>query len=101
MGLEFQEAKSREDTLKKAVADTKAEYDKINARSFEYQQLKREAEADKHLYEELVKKIRESGINAGIQNNLGTNEEKAPRQLPNHAETCSAAGRSSVRSGGT
>jgi succinoglycan biosynthesis transport protein ExoP len=67
--LEYQEALRREDTLKRAVAETKAEYDKINARSFEYQQLKREAEADKQLYEELVRKIRESGINAGFQNN--------------------------------
>jgi polysaccharide biosynthesis transport protein len=67
--LEYQESLHREDTLKKAVAETKGEYDKINARSFEYQQLKREAEADKQLYEELVRKIRESGINAGFQNN--------------------------------
>src|SRR5918912_610838 len=55
--------------LKKAVAETKAEFDRLNARSFEYQQLKREAEADKKLYEELVRKIKEAGINAGFQNN--------------------------------
>ncbi len=67
--LEYQEAVHREDILKKDVAVTKAEYDQINARSFEYQQLRREAEADKQLYEELVRKIREAGINAGFQNN--------------------------------
>jgi succinoglycan biosynthesis transport protein ExoP len=38
-------------------------------RSFEYQQLKREADADKTLYDELIKKIREADINAGFQNN--------------------------------
>lgn len=67
--LEYAESTNRETILKQAVAETKAEYDKINARSFEYQQRKREAEADKQLYEELVRKIRESSINAGFQSN--------------------------------
>ena len=67
--LEFEEAKNREDMLQKGVAETKAEYDKLNLRSFEYQRAKREAEADKALYDELVRKIREAGINAGFQNN--------------------------------
>jgi len=47
----------------------KSEYDSINARSFEYLSLKREADADKTLYDELVRKIKEAGINAGFQNN--------------------------------
>ena len=67
--LEYQESAHRENILRQAVAESKTEYDKINARSFEYQQLKREAEADKQLYEELVRKIRESSINAGFQSN--------------------------------
>src|SRR5262249_34008203 len=54
--------------LKKAVVETKAEFDRLNSRSFEYQSLKREAEADKKLYEELVRKIKEAGINASFQN---------------------------------
>ena len=66
--IEYQEALSREDMLRKAVAETKADYDKLNGRSQEYQALKREAEADKKLYDELVRKIREAGINAGFQN---------------------------------
>lgn len=66
--VEYTEATNRELMLKKAVADTKAEFDRLNARSFEYQSLKREAEADKKLYEELVRKIKEAGINAGFQN---------------------------------
>jgi len=40
----------------------------VNARSFEYQSVKREADADKALYDELTKKIKEAGINAGFQN---------------------------------
>jgi capsular exopolysaccharide synthesis family protein len=62
------EAVSREGMLKAAVAETKSEFDKLNARSFEYQQLKREAEGDKKLYEELVRRIKEAGINASFQN---------------------------------
>ncbi len=68
--LDYNEAVRRETMLQKAVAETKSEYDKINANSFQYQQLKQEADADKQLYEELVRKIREAGINAGFQNNV-------------------------------
>jgi polysaccharide biosynthesis transport protein len=66
--VEYREAVEREAMLKRAVGETKAEFDRLNARSFEYQSLKREAEADKELYEELVRKIKEAGINAGFQN---------------------------------
>ncbi len=68
--VQFNEARAREEMLKKSVAETKAEYDTLNLRSFEYQRAKREADADKNLYDELVKKIREAGINAGFQNNM-------------------------------
>lgn len=67
--VEYHEALNREAMLQKAVTQTKAEFDRLNARSFEYNSLKREAEADKSLYEELVRKIKEAGINAGFQNN--------------------------------
>ena len=66
--VEYHESANRESMLKRAVAETKAEFDRLNARSFEYQALKREADADKSLYEELVRKIKEAGINAGFQN---------------------------------
>ncbi|MCC6586433.1 MAG: polysaccharide biosynthesis tyrosine autokinase [Bryobacterales bacterium] len=66
--IEYREAANREQMLERAVGDTKKEFDRLNARSFEYQTLKREAEADKRLYEELVRKIKEAGINASFQN---------------------------------
>ena len=66
--VEYHESMNREAMLQKAVGETKAEFDRLNARSFEYQSLKREADADKSLYEELVRKIKEAGINAGFQN---------------------------------
>ncbi|MDP2996852.1 MAG: polysaccharide biosynthesis tyrosine autokinase [Bryobacterales bacterium] len=68
--IEHREALNREAMLKTAVAETKAEFDRLNARSFEYQSLRREAEAGKKLYEELVRKIKEAGINAGFRNSI-------------------------------
>ncbi len=68
VNLEHQEAINREGMLKDAVAETKTEFDHLNARSFEYKALKQEAESDKGLYEELVYKIKEAGINSSFQN---------------------------------
>jgi|SRR5271157_253333 len=67
--VEYREALNREQMLQKTVAETKAEWDRINSRSFEYQQVKREADTDKTLYDELVRKIKEADINSGFQNN--------------------------------
>ncbi len=66
--VEYREAVNRENMLRAAVAEQKAEFDRLNARSLQYQILKREAEADKKLYEELVRKIKEATINASFQN---------------------------------
>ena len=66
--IEYQQSVARERMLQRAVAETKGESDRLNSRSFEYQALKREADADKKLYEELVRKIKEATINAGFQN---------------------------------
>jgi polysaccharide biosynthesis transport protein len=66
---DYRQASNREQMLQKSVRETKAEYDQLNARSFEYQQLKREAEADRGLYGDLERRIKEAGINAGFQNN--------------------------------
>jgi succinoglycan biosynthesis transport protein ExoP len=66
--VEYTEAQNNEHMFQTAVAETKAEFDRLNARSFEYQQLKREAEGDKKLYDELVRRIKEASINASFQN---------------------------------
>src|SRR6185312_8157083 len=60
--VDYRQAMNREQMLKQAVNQTKEEFDQLNARSFDYQRLKQEAEADKKLYEELITKIREAGI---------------------------------------
>jgi len=66
--VNYREAVNREQMLAREVSQTKNEFDKLNARSFEYHTLKREADSDKALYEELVRKIKEAGINASFQN---------------------------------
>jgi len=68
VSLEYKEAANRESMLASAVAETKAEFDQLNAHSFQYKALKQEAESDKGLYEELVRKIKEAGINSSFQN---------------------------------
>ena len=69
-GNELQRSRDHETLLRNDVAETKAEYDRINLRSFEYQRAKQEADADKKLYDELVRKIREDAINAGFRNDV-------------------------------
>ena len=66
---QYRESVDREQMLQQSVAQTKAQWDQMNSRSFQYQQLKREADTDKELYDELIRKIREADINAGFQNN--------------------------------
>ncbi len=66
---EYQEAVDRERMLKQSVDDLKAQTDSLNSRSAQYQSRLREADADRKLYEELVQKIKEAGINAGFDNN--------------------------------
>jgi succinoglycan biosynthesis transport protein ExoP len=66
IGLGFEEAVQREKLLDKELRATKAEFDRLNARSFQYKTLKREADADRKLYEELAAKTKQATINAGF-----------------------------------
>jgi succinoglycan biosynthesis transport protein ExoP len=65
--VEYREALSREESLKKSVDEAKAELDGLNGKAFDYTNLKRDADADRKLYDELNRKIQEAGINAGFQ----------------------------------
>ncbi len=65
--VEYNEAANREQTLHKAVDAAKAELDGLNGKAFEYTNKKRDADADRKLYDELNRKIQEAGINAGFQ----------------------------------
>ena len=65
---EYKEALNREEMLRNAVQSTKAEYDQLNSHTFEYNQLKEEADSDKNIYNELERKIHEATINSGFRN---------------------------------
>ena len=67
VGIDYQQAVNRESLLRQDMTRAKAEFDQMNARSFEYKALKQEADTDKALYEELIRKIREAGINASFE----------------------------------
>ena len=66
---DYREAVNKEQMLASEVAKEKDEYDKLNSHSFQYQSLKSQAERDKTLYDEMEKRVQETGINAGFQNN--------------------------------
>ncbi len=83
VSIEYQEAVNRESMLKKATVEIKGEFDLLNARSFEYKAVKREAEADKGLYDELVRKIKEAGINSNFQNSsIRLSDSARPPLIP-------------------
>jgi polysaccharide biosynthesis transport protein len=70
IAVDYRQALSRERMLSAAVAETKQEVDNLTSRSFEYLELKHEADAAEHVYEDLFAKIKQSGINSQLQNNL-------------------------------
>lgn len=65
--VSYRESLAREAMLRNALREAKDESDHLNAHSAQYQELKREAEANTSLYDELYQKIKEAGINAGIE----------------------------------
>lgn len=66
--VSFQDAKHREQILQHELADEKASFDKLNAKSYQYQALKIEAEGNRKLYDDLERRIKESTINGSFQN---------------------------------
>lgn len=66
IGLGFEESIQREALLDKELLSTKTEFDRLNANSFQYRSLKRDADADRKLYEELVAKTKQATINSGF-----------------------------------
>ena len=67
--VEYKEASQREQLLHQSLLETKGQSDALNATSMRYQELKREADANKNLYAELYRKVQEAGINGTFQSN--------------------------------
>jgi polysaccharide biosynthesis transport protein len=70
IGVDYRQTQAREQMLSSAVAETKREVDDLTAKSFDYLQLKHEADAAERVYEDLFAKIKQSGINSELQNNV-------------------------------
>jgi polysaccharide biosynthesis transport protein len=64
---EYREAHQREDLLTQALNQQKAEVNQMSERMVQYSILKREAEANKALYDGLLTKLKEAGISAGLR----------------------------------
>jgi polysaccharide biosynthesis transport protein len=70
IGVDYRQTVIRERMLSTAVAETKQEVDDLTAQSFDYLQLKHEADTAERVYEDLFAKIKQSGINSELQNNI-------------------------------
>jgi len=64
---EYREALQREQLLTQALDQQKAEVNQMSERMVQYSILKREAEANKALYDGLLTKLKEAGISAGLR----------------------------------
>jgi polysaccharide biosynthesis transport protein len=94
---EYLQALAREELLKKEFLDTKAEFDLLNAKSFQYSSLKREADTDRGLYDELVRKIEEAGINQEfMSNSINISDAARPNSTPVYPNTRSNLARAFV-----
>ena len=64
---EYRAAAAREQMLGKALEQEKQEVNEMAGKMVEYNILKREAEANKILYDGLLTKLREAGVSAGLR----------------------------------
>jgi polysaccharide biosynthesis transport protein len=65
---DYQQALGREKRLSSVLQQSKAESDSLKARTYQYEQLKSEADNDKKIYEDLATRTRLAGINQQFQN---------------------------------
>ena len=70
IGVDYRQTLVRERMLSAAVAETKQQVDDLTSQSFDYLQLKHEADTAERVYEDLFAKIKQSGINSELQNNI-------------------------------
>ncbi len=67
LGGEYHEAQQREELLSHTLDQQKTEANLMSERMVQYNILKRDAEADKALYDGLLTKLKEAGISAALQ----------------------------------
>jgi len=64
---DYREVRQREQLLSQALDQQKAEVNQMSERMVQYSILKREAEANKALYDGLLTKLKEAGLSAGLR----------------------------------
>ena len=67
LGSEYHEAQQREELLTRTLDQQKTEANQMSERMVQYNILKRDAEANKALYDGLLTKLKEAGISAALQ----------------------------------
>jgi succinoglycan biosynthesis transport protein ExoP len=70
INVDYRQSLVRQRMLAAAVVETKKEVDDLTAQSFDYLQLKHEADAAEKVYDDLFAKIKQSGINSELENNI-------------------------------
>jgi len=64
---EYQAAVERENLLTTAFNQQKQEANQLNENSIEYSVLKRDAESNRQLYQDLLQRLKEAGVSAGLR----------------------------------
>jgi capsular exopolysaccharide synthesis family protein len=64
---QYRESVDRERMLAQAFRDAKAEADRLNSKYFTYERLKREADSDTKLYEQILEQTKKADINASFR----------------------------------
>lgn len=67
LALEYETARRREEMLSAALEAQKQEASRLNRSAIEYSILKRDAEANRQLYEGLLQKLKEASVTAGLR----------------------------------
>ena len=74
---EYRVAKAREDSLLSAVTRLRAEGQQLNEKEIQYGALQREQESNQQLYEAVLKRVKETGVQGGLDSNNARVVEEA------------------------
>jgi len=74
---EYRVAKAREDSLSSSVTRLRVEGQQLNEKEIEYGSLQREQESNQQLYEAVLKRVKETGVQGGLDSNNARIVEEA------------------------
>ncbi|HEV2055662.1 MAG TPA: polysaccharide biosynthesis tyrosine autokinase [Methylomirabilota bacterium] len=74
---EYRVAKSREDSLLSSVTRLRTEGQQLNEKEIQYGTLQREQESNQQLYEAVLKRVKETGVQGGLDSNNARVVEEA------------------------